>query len=250
MATDHQYRQAAQALGKSKKTIAVTGAGMSAESNIPTFRDAGGLWEKYPIEEFATIDGYRADPQKVWQFWRELSALFKDCRPNPGHHALADLEAKGHLAAIITQNIDNLHQEAGNTRVIEYHGNARRLACLTCGHEDPLDPNDFPPSPPKCPCGGLMKPAVIMFGERIPTQAIVDSEEALSDCDVCIVIGTSAEVYPAAAIPTAAKNNGAYIIEANIQETAFTTTFTDTFLQGPAGETLPRLLEGMRGHGL
>ncbi|HNR34305.1 MAG TPA: NAD-dependent deacylase [Candidatus Hydrogenedentes bacterium] len=237
------FHLAAEAIKSSGLTVAVTGAGISAESGIPTFRGDDGIWLKYPPNEYATIDAYNANPDKVWKFWLELGAKLGGSRPNPAHHALAELEAMGKLEAIITQNIDNLHQAAGSKNVIEYHGNAHWLVCPRCRHRDPLDLSQQTDSPPYCFCGTLMKPDVVMFGEAIPSQALVDSARLAETCNVLIVVGTSAQVYPAARLPVLARQSGAFIIEANIEETDFTTSVTHVFLRGPAGETLPKLIE-------
>lgn len=240
------YRLAAEAIKGSERTVAVTGAGISAESGIPTFRGMDGIWKKYPPEEYATIDGFNANPDKVWKFWLELGSMLGNCVPNPGHYALAELEAMGKLQAVITQNIDNLHEAAGSRNVIEYHGNAHWLACPRCRHRDPLDLSQQTDSPPYCFCGTLMKPDVVMFGEAIPSQALVESARLAETCNVLIVVGTSAQVYPAARLPVLARQSGAFIIEANIEETDFTQSVTHAFLQGPAGETLPKLLACVR----
>ena len=240
------YRQAAAAIKHASMTIAVTGAGISAESGIPTFRGHGGIWDKYPPEEYATIDAYNADPEKVWAFWKELAATLGACKPNPAHFALAELEKMNLVQAVITQNVDNLHEAAGSRNVIEYHGNARWLVCPRCRHRDPLDFGQHGSSPPYCFCGTLMKPDVVMFGEAIPSQALVESARFAEACNAVIVVGTSAQVYPAARLPVLAKQSGAFIIEANIEQTDFTSTITDAFLDGPAGETLPKLLQRVK----
>lgn len=242
------FRQAAEALKNAPMVVAVTGAGISAESGIPTFRGTDGIWTKYPPDEYATIDAYNANPDKVWKFWCELAQTLGGCEPNPGHRALAELEELGHLHAVITQNIDNLHQVAGNKRVIEYHGNAGWLTCPRCHHRDPLDIRQHQDSPPYCFCGSLMKPDVVMFGEMIPSDALVEAARLAENAKVMIVVGTSAQVYPAARLPLLAHQNGAFIIEANIEETDFTRTITHAFLHGPAGETLPKLLEILKGN--
>lgn len=240
--TPSPMRAAAEAFRRAKRAIAVTGAGISAESGIPTFRDAGGIWEKYPPEEYASIGNYLAAPEKVWAFWRELAAGLADCRPNPGHLALAKLEAMGLLEAIITQNVDNLHQEAGSRRVIEYHGNARYLICLDCAATEPLPKDSFPERPPDCPrCRHLMKPGVVMFGEMIPVQAMIEAEALARGCDLCLIVGTSAQVFPAAGLPEVAKRQGACVIEVNIEPTDFTFDIVDYFLQGPAGTILSQV---------
>jgi NAD-dependent deacetylase len=240
------YLLAAEALKNSKLTVAVTGAGISAESGIPTFRGGSGIWVKYPPEEYATIDAYEANPIKVWKFWRELCMSLGDKKPNRGHKALAELERMGRLRAIITQNIDDLHAKAGSREVIEYHGNAHWLACPRCSRRTPLDPDAFPEAPPYCPCGDLMKPDVVMFGENIPADAMMRSAQYAETCDVMIVVGTSAQVYPAAGLPVTAGRRGAFVIEANIEETGFTNTVAKAFLKGASGETLPKLVETLK----
>ncbi|MBX7257795.1 MAG: NAD-dependent deacylase [Candidatus Hydrogenedentes bacterium] len=234
--------RAAEALRHAKRGVAVTGAGMSAESGIPTFRGADGIWKKYPPEIFASIDAYLRDPDRVWAFWCELSASLHGCNPNAGHSALAQLESSGKIQAIITQNIDSLHQAAGSRRVIEYHGSLRELVCLECRARKTFDVTTTGKHPPHCVlCQGLMKPDVVMFGEGIPPDAMYESEALIQVCDVLVVVGTSAQVYPAAGLPFAAKRNGALIIEANLEPTEFTETVTDVFLEGPCGQTLPRV---------
>ncbi|NUM53554.1 MAG: NAD-dependent deacylase [Candidatus Hydrogenedentes bacterium] len=237
---------AAAALRNAKFAVAVTGAGVSAESGIPTFRGEGGIWERYPPDEYASIAAYRRDPNKVWRFWRELADLVKGCAPNAGHNALAELERMGLLRAVITQNVDNLHQAAGNTRVIEFHGNARRLVCLECRKRMGIDVNNLGDLAPHCPiCTGLMKPDVVMFGEDIPRHAMFEAHALSEKCDAMLVVGTSAQVYPAAQLPFTAKSNGAFIIECNTERTDFTDEITDAFVEGLSGETLPALVRAM-----
>jgi NAD-dependent deacetylase len=170
--------------------------------------------------------------------------LTKSSRPNPAHLALAELEKRDILKALITQNIDNLHQEAGSLNVIEFHGNAHRLECLICHHEEPVHTGHFNRQPPKCPqCGQIMKPQVVFFGEMIPPDALMESQMLANSADAILVVGTSAVVYPASSIPYMAKQNRAKVIEMNLERTALTGSITDVFVQGRVGETLPRLLE-------
>jgi len=236
------FDKAAQALRTASCAVALTGAGISVESGIPSFRGDSGLWRKYPPEEYATIDAYIENPARVWAFWRERAHDFADCGPNAAHKALAGLEQRGILKAIVTQNIDHFHQQAGSRTVVEYHGNVHNLRCLDCGADEPLDIENMPANVPRCPvCRGLMKPDVVMFGELIPTSALAETDKWVSQCDVLIVVGTSAQVFPAAALPYRAKENGAFIIECNVEPTGFTRTVTDAFLEGRAAATLPRL---------
>jgi len=241
--------EAARLLADARHVIAVTGAGISVESGIPDFRSPGGLWTKYPPEEYAVIDAYRANPDKVWKLWHELGRDLAFAQPNPAHLALAELEAMGKLAAVITQNIDNLHQAAGSKRVIEYHGNARHLVCLSCGREEPLLPSLPLECAPRCSCrlGALMKPAIVFFGEMIPPKAAMDAEYWAQTCDAVIIVGTSASVYPCAGLPFTAKSHGAAIIECNLEPTDYTDRIADVFLEGRAGQSLPALAAALRG---
>ena len=169
--------------------------------------------------------------------------MLKGIKPNPGHVSLAALESLGYLKGVITQNIDNLHQNAGNSHVIEFHGNAGRLSCMQCHTRIPLDQSLCLNTAPRCNCGGLMKPDVILFGEMLPAYAVLESEILVQECDVLLVVGTSATVYPAADIPYIAKQNGAYIIEYNIEATVLTNGISDIFVQGPSGKTLPQVVD-------
>lgn len=241
----NDYSRAAEAIRNAKTVVASTGAGISTESGIPDFRSEGGIWDTYPPEEYASIQAFQADPGKVWGMWRDLSAQLDGCKPNAGHEALARLEAAGRLKAIITQNVDNLHQEAGNQTVIEYHGNTRHVVCLSCRRRQRLNPEMLASGTPFCVCGGVFKPDVVMFGEMIPRDAMLRAEAYARSAEVVIIVGTSAQVYPAAELPHTAKQRGAFIIEANIEETDFTSSITDVFLQGKAGETLPKLVDAV-----
>lgn len=241
------YRQAAEALKNLTPGVAVTGAGVSAESGIPTFRGEGGIWDKYKPEEYATIDAWNANPDKVWQFWMELFETLRGCEPNPGHKALAELEQMGLIDGVITQNIDNLHEDAGSSNVIEYHGNARYLISDKFGHRERIDPKlHGGHSAPRSFDGSPMRPDVVMFGEPIPSYALVEAARMAERCRVMIVVGTSAQVYPAARLPMIAHERGAFVIEANTHPTDFTSTITNVFLEGPAGETLPKLVEAVK----
>lgn len=245
---DNSIDRAAEAITRAKHVIALTGAGISTESGIPDFRSRGGLWEKFDPGEYATIDVFYSNPEKVWRMLFEMIDLVRTARPNPGHTALAELEKMSKLACLITQNIDNLHQEAGSVNVVEYHGNVSRLECLHCGtvygqgdfDVDALVSSRISPLCKKC--GSVLKPTVILFGESIPHEATVRSEEAARKADVVLVIGTSAVVYPAAGIPLIAKQNRAHIIEFNLEETGLTSYATDIFIKGRTGDTLPELV--------
>jgi NAD-dependent deacetylase len=219
----------------------MTGAGISVESGIPDFRSAGGLWQRFDPREYGTIEAFRADPKKVWNMLHEMSAVISRARPNPAHKGLSQLQQMGLLDTIITQNIDNLHQEAGSTRVIEYHGSSRTLSCLWCECQYETDELDGE-MPPKCTCGKILKPDVIFFGETIPEGPLHESYRLVSSCQILLVVGTSAEVVPASTIPYAAKMAKAKIIEINVEPTVLTESLTDILLQGKASEVVTGLV--------
>jgi NAD-dependent deacetylase len=233
--------QAADIIVNSRRTLALTGAGISVESGIPDFRSAGGLWSRFDPAEYASIDAFRADPGKVWNMLREMNHLVGSARPNPAHIGLGELEAMGCLHCIITQNVDNLHQAGGSRNVIEYHGNAGTLSCLWCGKQYPAE-EKAEEHPPRCECRKILKPDVVFFGEAIPGEAMSRSHELASGAQALMVIGTSAVVSPVNMIPSVTKRNGAKIIEINKERTHLTGTITDVFLQGNAGEVVPRLV--------
>ena len=237
-----EMRKAAEMICQAQKTVALTGAGISVESGIPDFRSAGGLWERFDPMEYGTIDAFRANPEKVWRMLREMSGVISRARPNPAHKGLARLQEMGLLHTIITQNIDNLHQEAGSTHVIEYHGNSRTLSCLRCDRQYRADDltGDVPP---KCDCDNILKPDVVFFGEAIPTKPVRESHELASSCQVLLVVGTSATVSPANSIPQIARMAKAKIIEINIEPTVLTAHITDIFLQGKASEVVTGLVD-------
>ncbi len=237
--------RAAQAIRTARKTIALTGAGISAESGIPTFRDPGGLWDRYDPEEYATIEAFRRDPGKVWRMMKDFTEL-KTALPNPGHFGLALLEQLGLLHCIITQNVDNLHQAAGSRDVIEFHGNMRQVVCMNCRKVLPLDEVSLEMLPPYCGCGGVFKPAGVFFGEPIPSQALYRSQKEAQSCDLILVIGTSAVVYPAADIPRVAKEAGAQVIEINPERTDLTDRLADLIIQEKAGTAIPQILAAIK----
>lgn len=233
--------RAAEVICRSRKTLALTGAGISVESGIPDFRSRGGLWERFDPIEYGTIEAFQADPERVWKMLDEVSTLLDQARPNRAHTGLARLQEMGLLEAIITQNVDNLHQEAGASRVIEYHGNAKTLSCLGCKQQYNADEREGQ-GPPKCNCGQILKPNVVFFGEPIPHKALQESFELATGCDTLLVLGTSGEVTPANTIPQTAKMAGATVIEINVEPTVLTHYLTDIFLQGKAGEVMTQLI--------
>ncbi len=236
--------KAAFILKESKTAAAFTGAGISVASGIPDFRSPGGLWSKYDPFEVASTHALENNPRQVWEFMLETVDLLDRSQPNPAHLALAELEKNNRLAGVITQNIDNLHQRAGSSLVIEYHGNFQRFYCHSCGVERPSEEILAQCSqsiPVWCPvCGGLIRPDVVFFGEPIPVRAHQQSLELLKTTDVLIITGTSGEVAPANVLPRQVKLSGGKIIEINIGRTYFD-DITDVRFDAPAEQVLPEL---------
>lgn len=246
---DGQILEVAEKIKTSDKGVALTGAGISVESGIPDFRGKGGLWEKFDPMEYAYIEAFEKDPEKIWRMMGEMDGLMEKARPNPAHSALAELEKMGHLMAVITQNVDNLHQDAGNTKVIEFHGNSRKLICLTCSKEYGREEALKVSFPPRCQCGRILKPGVVFFGEPIPFEASQESLHLARDCEIMLVIGTSAVVAPASDLPVIAKRSGAIICEVNLERTSLTNWITDYFLQGSASIILQDLVNAVKNLG-
>jgi NAD-dependent deacetylase len=243
-------REAAGIIYRSRLTLALTGAGVSVESGIPDFRSASGLWAKFDPAEYATIDAFRNNPEKVWNMLSAMDEIIDGAEPNQAHIGMARLEAMGCLHAIITQNVDNLHQLGGSTKVIEYHGNSSTLSCIWCGQKYKSEEKRGE-IPPRCSCEKLLKPDVVFFGEAIPGYAMNESYQLAASAEALIVAGTSALVSPANSIPGIAKDNGAKIIEINKEETHLTGSVTDVFLQGGAGSIVASLVEEvekLKGH--
>jgi len=233
--------QTANLLREAEHAIALTGAGISVESGVPAFRGKSGLWDRYPIEEYATIEAFTRNPSKVWTFFREFYEVLNEAEPNPAHIALASLEKAGVLKSIVTQNIDNLHQRAGSTNVIEFHGSASTLECLKCGSVVRFDERVLTSPVPTCDCGGLLKPQIVLFGEAIPSSALEAAQRESLLCDVMLVIGTTAQVAPASMLPIVAKQRGAMIIGMNVEQTYLTGHIADLSVLGSVGLTLPRV---------
>ena len=230
-----RVRKASDIIKKARHVTAFTGAGISVESGIPPFRGADGLWDKYD-PQLLELQYFLEHPEESWRVIKEIFYdTFDKARPNRAHEVLAEMEKAGYLKEIITQNIDNLHQEAGNTLVHEFHGNSKTLICTKTGETLPAAYADLDAIPPMHPAtGGLLKPDFIFFGEGIPADAFQASIEAARNSDVFILIGTTGEVMPASQIPPMAKENGATIIEVNIEESNYTANITDIFLPGKA----------------
>jgi len=234
--------KAAEILKKSKYTIAFTGAGISVESGIPPFRGEYGLWNKYD-PNVLDLDYFYNDPVNCWINIREIFYdFFSESKPNAAHNVLAEMERMELLKSIVTQNIDNLHYEAGNKVVYEFHGNSKQLKCMKCGKITPVGSVNLKELPPRCSDDdSVLKPDFIFFGEGIPPDAYEMSFIAAKKCEVCIVIGSTGEVVPASYIPHKAKEYGATIIEVNPEESLFTNQITDIHLKGKAGEIMEKL---------
>lgn len=235
--------RAAGLLRDAERVAVLTGAGVSAESGVPTFRDAGGLWEGHRVEEVATPSAFARDPVLVWRFYNARRAALRAVRPNPGHHALARLEERlgpGRLT-LITQNVDGLHRAAGSRHVLEVHGSLARVRCTGCRRvEERADDLD---DLPRCrDCDAPLRPDVVWFEEMLPEDVWRQAVAAASTCECFLVVGTSAVVYPAAGLIDTARGNGAPVVEVNLKPTAVSHR-VDVGLYGPSGEVLPRLVE-------
>ncbi len=233
---------AAGFLRGARSVVVSTGAGMSKESGIPTFRDApNALWENFDPEKLASPEGFLDDPPFVWRWYEERRRMISEAQPNPGHTAIARLEGHFDRFVVATQNIDDLHRKAGSKNIIEMHGNIFRYKCFDMGHPiDELPQDDR--VPPRCRCGSMIRPDVVWFGELLPEEAVERAYRALQTCDVMLVVGTSGIVYPVAGFPEVARRAGARIIEVNPEETPIT-PLVDVFLEGAAGEVLSRIAD-------
>lgn len=203
------------------QVVVLTGAGISIASQIPAFRSPGGLWDRYDPMEYATIDAFLSEPERVWEMLRALDQTLEAASPNPAHRALAELEDLGLVRAIITQNVDGLHQAAGSKDVVELHGSRFTLSCLDCGRtvrrRDVVEVV-YRAEVPRCQsCGGLLKPDVVLFGEELPVAAIQRARRLARECELFLVVGTSAEVEPSAGLPALAAGHGAEVWEVNPQ---------------------------------
>jgi len=223
-------------------SIAVlTGAGVSAESGVPTFRGGDGLWKQYRAEDLATPGAFARDPKLVWEWYDWRRALIAKAQPNAGHFALAEAERRARKFTLITQNVDGLHELAGSHNVLRLHGSIWMLRCVECEREREDRRSPLPELPPRCECGGMLRPGVVWFGEALPAKIWQQAESAAREADLFLLIGTSAVVYPAAGLAPIAKSSGARVVEINIAETGFSDAI-DEFLQGPSGELLPQLI--------
>lgn len=244
-------QRAAELLASARRGLAMTGAGVSAESGIPTFRGEGGLWSRYDPIKVASIDTFLEDPSAYWKVAKERGPAVLAARPNPGHVALAALEQAGQIVGVVTQNTDGLHQDAGSAHVIELHGSGRTVQCLDCGTREPrrsIQARLEVQMPPRCiVCGGIfLKPTVVMFGEAMPIRAVEEAFALARAADVMLVVGSSLVVYPAAHIPLAAVESGATLIVVNAEATPLDRLAT-VVIHGRSGEILPQLCPYARG---
>ena len=237
----------AQDLIRAEYIAAFSGAGISSESGIPTYRGAGGLWTKYDPNLYANINHFNRDPSYYWNFFKDVRyPILKKAKPNRAHRVLAELESLGKLKSVVTQNIDGLHQEAGSRHVIELHGNTRVMVCTHCSQEYSIDQAHLllkKELPPLCSeCGGILRPDVIFFGESLKSQVLDDAYREAASCDFLIAVGSSLVVTPAADIPVTAKRGGAKLAILNIDPTPLD-DYADYVIREPAGEVLTKILD-------
>ena len=228
-------------LGESESIVFFTGAGISSESGIPTFRGKDGIWNKLRPEELANFDAFIRNPEMVWEWYNHRKKIIHESQPNPAHLTIAEMQNHFNDVTVVTQNIDNLHRRAGSNTIFELHGNIERNYCINCKkfYNEELD---FSKGVPKCECGGLIRPDVVWFGEYLPEDQFLGGEKAAINSDIFFVVGTSAIVYPAAGLVYTARQSGSSIVEINIEETPFS-SIADYSYFGKAGEVLPIILE-------
>lgn len=240
-----EIEKAVEILDKVNRLVVTTGAGMSKESGIPTFRDApNALWADFDPEDLATPQGFQRNPSLVWRWYIDRRKMIAEACPHAGHYAVAELEPMFDEFLLLTQNIDNLHREAGSKEIVELHGNIFRFKCFDNHHAiEELPKTDE--MPPRCHCGSMIRPDVVWFGEMLGQDDLDRAFAALSTCEAVLVVGTSGIVYPAAGFPGAAKSRGAIVVEVNPEETPIT-TIADVFVKAPAGEALPVIVARLK----
>jgi NAD-dependent deacetylase len=238
------YTKVARIIKASQRTVAFTGAGISVESGIPPFRGKNGLWNKYDPATF-DIQYFNQYPRQSWEVMQQIFyELFGRVKPNAAHYALARLEQMHLLSCVITQNIDQLHTDAGSLQVHEFHGSLKRLICVDCSQKKDISKIKMDKLPPRCPvCNGILKPDAVFFGETIPEQAFAQSVTAAQQADCMILIGTTGTVMPANTIPKMAKLNGAVIIEINPEASEYTSSVTDIFIKEQAGTAMKKVMK-------
>lgn len=224
-----------------KHVVVLTGAGISVEGGVPTFRGKGGLWDKYDVDEYATAEALANRPENVWEMHHELRKTVAECKPNPAHYTIAKMEEYFSDFKVVTQNVDNYHQDAGSTDVIELHGNIWKDKCMDEGKVTVNKKLPIKELPPKCDsCGAMLRPDVVFFGEALDPEVLSKAIQAAEFCDLMFVIGTSAVVQPAASLPFIAKQHNAVVVEVNIEATSVS-FIADRSYYGKAGEVLPKL---------
>jgi len=221
-----------------------SGAGISAESGIPTFRGKDGIWNKLRPEELANFDAFIRNPRLVWEWYNYRKSIVHQSEPNAGHLAIVEFEKYYEDVVVITQNVDNLHRRAGSKTIYELHGNIERNFCVKCKKHYDAE-LDFKDGIPKCTCGGLIRPDVVWFGEFLPADQFQLSEKAARKCDIFFIVGTSAVVYPAASLVQVAKSNRAFLVEVNTEETE-ASSIADISLFGESGKILPQIVEQLK----
>lgn len=231
-----------RALAEARHVTVLTGAGVSAESGVPTFRSPGGLWAQYDPTQLATYDAFVRDPDLVWRWYSWRRGIIRAVQPNPGHYALAEAEKLFPKFSLITQNVDDLHRRAGSTEIHALHGSIERSRCLDCGKG--FDGDEAPPSEQAlhCDCGGFIRPGVVWFGESMPEAELVFAQDCARDCDLFLTIGTSGLVYPAAALPLIARQHGAFVVEINPEPSAIAQQL-DECIAAQSGVVLPVIVE-------
>lgn len=233
--------QAREWLASASSVAALTGAGISAESGVPTFRGPGGLWRNFRPEDLATPQAFSRNPHLVWEWYDWRRGLVAKAEPNAGHLALAELERQKRSFWLVTQNVDGLHERAGSRRLIKLHGDLWTVRCVNCATETRNLEVPLKSLPPKCECGGMLRPGVVWFGEALPVKALEQAYAVAQRADLFLVLGTSAVVYPAAALPQIALDGGARVVEINLEATELSQR-AHVSLRGKVGEILPQLV--------
>lgn len=246
---NYDYKELIEKLRETERLVFFTGAGISAESGIPTFRGKEGLWNKFKPEELANFDAFIRNPELVWEWYNYRRKIVQDAKPNPAHITIAEIQNHFKDVTVVTQNVDNLHRRAGSKKIFELHGNIEKNYCINCKKDfistDPANDGeelDFSSGVPKCECGGLIRPGVVWFGELLPEDQFLGGEKAAMNADVFFVVGTSAVVFPAAGLVYTAKASGAVIVEVNLEETEISPSVNYSYF-GKAGEILPKIFE-------
>ena len=232
-----------RALRDAGSVVVSTGAGVSAESGVPTFRGENGLWKKFRPEELATFEAFQANPGIVWEWYQYRREIIDKIKPNAGHYAITEMSGLFENFQLITQNVDDLHRVAGSRDIVELHGNIKRNRCLDCGKIDYDEV--FEEFPPVCTCGGRLRPDVVWFGELLPPGAIEKAFAVSKTCDLFFTVGTSGIVQPAASLPSTARQHGAFVVEVNIEPTELT-FIVDQHLRGKSGDIMPAVVRKIK----